>query len=105
MSPTQQQRNLDLLTITSPSKNTATSHCQFTIPFVYDLIDNLTVQGKKHHMVFVTARVHPGESPASLVCQGLCNMCGEYIRFVMCCMCFTIVSNLAIEYVIPESQQ
>lgn len=46
-----QQRNLDLLTITSPS--------------------NLTGQGKKHHMVFVTSRVHPGESPASLVCQGL----------------------------------
>jgi len=26
--------------------------------------------GKKRRMVFITARVHPGESPASLVCQG-----------------------------------
>ena len=25
---------------------------------------------KKRRMVFITARVHPGESPASLVCQG-----------------------------------
>ncbi|XP_065904328.1 cytosolic carboxypeptidase 6-like [Dysidea avara] len=47
-----QQRRLDLLTITSPS----------------NMADEA---GKKRHMVFITARVHPGESPASLVCQGL----------------------------------
>ncbi|XP_039623188.1 cytosolic carboxypeptidase 6 isoform X1 [Polypterus senegalus] len=45
-----QQRRLDLLTITSPGSLTA---------------DN------EKKLVFLTARVHPGESPASFVCQGL----------------------------------
>ncbi|XP_033101503.1 cytosolic carboxypeptidase 6-like [Anneissia japonica] len=44
-----QQRRLDLLTITNP--------------------ENLA--NASQHVVFITARVHPGESPASYVCQGL----------------------------------
>ena len=50
------------------------------------MIGNLTGQGKKRHMVFVTARVHPGESPASLVCQGLCA-CMFLSLYVRACMC------------------
>ena len=45
----QQQRRLDLLTITSPHNLNPSTPCK---------------------MVFITARVHPGESPASYVCQG-----------------------------------
>nr|XP_057929413.1 cytosolic carboxypeptidase 6 [Doryrhamphus excisus] len=45
-----QQRHLDLLTITNP--------------------DQLSPEREKK-LVFLTARVHPGESPASFVCQGL----------------------------------
>ncbi|XP_071953635.1 cytosolic carboxypeptidase 6-like [Antedon mediterranea] len=45
-----QQRRLDLLTITKP--------------------ENLA-SGVSQRVVFITARVHPGESPASYVCQGL----------------------------------
>lgn len=45
----QQERRLDLVTITHP--------------------DNLQ-EGSKKRMVFVTARVHPGETPSSFVCQG-----------------------------------
>jgi len=38
----------------------------------YCLSGNMTDEaGKKCRMVFITARVHPGESPASLVCQGV----------------------------------
>ncbi|XP_067846350.1 cytosolic carboxypeptidase 6 isoform X4 [Heptranchias perlo] len=44
-----QQRRLDLLTITNPV--------------------NLS-PGVEQKVVFITARVHPGESPASFVCQG-----------------------------------
>ncbi|XP_043555159.1 cytosolic carboxypeptidase 6 [Chiloscyllium plagiosum] len=44
-----QQRRLDLLTITNPV--------------------NLNT-GVEQKIVFITARVHPGESPASFVCQG-----------------------------------
>ena len=45
----QQQRRVDLLTISSA--------------------DN-TKRGQRQKVVFLTARVHPGESPASFVCQG-----------------------------------
>ena len=45
----QQQKRLDIVTITSPH--------------------NLR-PGSKKKMVFITARVHPGETPASYVCQG-----------------------------------
>ncbi|XP_026857100.1 cytosolic carboxypeptidase 6 isoform X2 [Electrophorus electricus] len=45
-----QQRRLDLLTITSPA--------------------NLNPEREKR-VVFLTARVHPGESPASFICQGV----------------------------------
>ncbi|KAI6650634.1 hypothetical protein LOD99_7684 [Oopsacas minuta] len=44
-----QQRSTHILTISSPS--------------------NLTATGQS--IVFITSRVHPGESPASFVCQGL----------------------------------
>ena len=47
---TQQQRHLHLLTITHPQ--------------------NLEPSARAK-MVFITARVHPGESPSSFVCQGL----------------------------------
>ncbi|XP_064386346.1 cytosolic carboxypeptidase 6-like isoform X2 [Halichondria panicea] len=47
---TVQQRPLDLLTITHPRNLDPSSRAR---------------------MVFITARVHPGESPASYVCQGL----------------------------------
>ena len=46
----QQQRRLDLLTITSPKNLEPGTRCK---------------------MVFITARVHPGESPSSYVCQGI----------------------------------
>jgi hypothetical protein len=47
----QQQRRLDLLTITHP--------------------ENLyPPEGQKQKMVFITSRVHPGETPSSFVCQG-----------------------------------
>lgn len=45
-----QQRNIDLLTITAPK--------------------NLNPDIKRH-VVFLTARIHPGETPASYVCHGL----------------------------------
>lgn len=45
----QQQRRLDLLTITDPSN---------------------VEDGVEQRVVFFTARVHPGESPASYICQG-----------------------------------
>ncbi|KAL5486391.1 hypothetical protein EMCRGX_G018861 [Ephydatia muelleri] len=45
-----QQRRVDLLTITSPHNMEPTA---------------------TPRVVFITARVHPGESPASFVCQGL----------------------------------
>ncbi|XP_035108867.3 cytosolic carboxypeptidase 6 isoform X17 [Callithrix jacchus] len=45
-----QQRQLDLLTITSP--------------------DNLR-EGAERKVVFITGRVHPGETPSSFVCQGI----------------------------------
>ncbi|KAL3868699.1 hypothetical protein ACJMK2_041476 [Sinanodonta woodiana] len=47
---TVQQRRLDMITITHP--------------------DNL-LPGEAKRIVFITARVHPGETPASFVCQGL----------------------------------
>ncbi|XP_016151530.1 cytosolic carboxypeptidase 6-like [Sinocyclocheilus grahami] len=45
-----QQRRLDLLTITNPA------HLN---------------QEREKRVVFLTARVHPGESPASFICQGV----------------------------------
>jgi len=50
MNCVQQLRRVDLLTITHPR--------------------NLD-PGARAKMVFITARVHPGETPASYVCQGL----------------------------------
>eukprot|EP00698_Gefionella_okellyi_P002295 TRINITY_DN12107_c0_g1_i1.p1 TRINITY_DN12107_c0_g1~~TRINITY_DN12107_c0_g1_i1.p1 ORF type:complete len:435 (-),score=66.82 TRINITY_DN12107_c0_g1_i1:93-1397(-) len=46
-----QNRRVDLLTITSPR--------------------NLVSDGRKKRMVFFSARVHPGETPASFVMQGI----------------------------------
>ncbi|XP_025110591.1 cytosolic carboxypeptidase 6-like isoform X2 [Pomacea canaliculata] len=49
---TVQQRRLDLLTITHP--------------------DNLyPPEGEKQKIIYITARVHPGETPSSFVCQGV----------------------------------
>ncbi|KAK7101062.1 cytosolic carboxypeptidase 6-like [Littorina saxatilis] len=49
---TVQQRRLDMLTITHP--------------------DNLyPPEGEKQKIVYITARVHPGETPSSFVCQGV----------------------------------
>ncbi|KAF6030990.1 AGBL4 [Bugula neritina] len=45
-----QQRRIDLLTITSAEN---------------------TRRNQKQRVVFITGRVHPGESPASFVCQGM----------------------------------
>ncbi|KXJ27532.1 Cytosolic carboxypeptidase 6 [Exaiptasia diaphana] len=47
---TVQQRRLDLLTITNPENNKAKI---------------------RKRVVFITARIHPGETPSSYVCQGL----------------------------------
>ena len=49
LTSTVQQRRLDLLTITAP--------------------DNLT-EGRRQKVIFVTGRVHPGESPSSHIVQG-----------------------------------
>ncbi|KAK4475858.1 hypothetical protein MN116_001107, partial [Schistosoma mekongi] len=46
----QQHRRLDLITITNPK--------------------NHNKKLKKNRIVFITARVHPGETPSSYVCQG-----------------------------------
>jgi hypothetical protein len=46
----QQQRRLDVLTITSPG--------------------NMNPGNKRQRVVVILSRVHPGESPASFVCQG-----------------------------------
>ncbi|GFG35265.1 hypothetical protein Cfor_02497, partial [Coptotermes formosanus] len=46
----QQQRRLDLLTITSPS--------------------NMKPGNKKPRVVVILSRIHPGESPTSFICQG-----------------------------------
>jgi murein tripeptide amidase MpaA len=53
-----QQRRLDLVTITSPKNLTSEEKCK---------------------VVFVTARVHPGETPSSYVCQGMMDylVCNE----------------------------
>ena len=48
---TVQHRKLDLLTITSPQP--------------------LNDRGQSKKVIFITARVHPGESPASFMCHGL----------------------------------
>ncbi|KAG5444260.1 Cytosolic carboxypeptidase 6, variant 2 [Clonorchis sinensis] len=48
---TLQQRRIDLLTITHPKNLQEAS-------------------GRKQRIIFVTARVHPGETPSSYVCQG-----------------------------------
>lgn len=45
----QQQRRLDLLTITSPQN---------------------MIKEKRQKVIFVTGRVHPGESPSSHIVQG-----------------------------------
>ena len=49
---TVQHRRLDLLTIT----------------------DNTTSSSKKKKIVFITARVHPGETPAQYICQGIIDL-------------------------------
>nr|CAD7456842.1 unnamed protein product [Timema tahoe] len=51
LATTVQQRRLDLVTITHPN--------------------NMTLGSKKQHVVVILSRIHPGESPASYVCQGL----------------------------------
>ncbi|XP_063220353.1 cytosolic carboxypeptidase 6 [Bacillus rossius redtenbacheri] len=48
---TVQQRRLDVVTVTHPS--------------------NMKLDGRKQHVVVLLGRIHPGESPASFVCQGL----------------------------------
>nr|CAD7194974.1 unnamed protein product [Timema douglasi] len=51
LATTVQQRRLDLVTITHPN--------------------NMPLGSKKQHVVVILSRIHPGESPASYVCQGL----------------------------------
>ena len=51
----QQQRRLDLLTIRDPELKQPPN----------------STSDKKRKIVIITARVHPGETPSSYVCQGL----------------------------------
>eukprot|EP00039_Didymoeca_costata_P024826 m.11606 g.11606 ORF g.11606 m.11606 type:complete len:462 (+) comp4488_c0_seq2:346-1731(+) len=57
--PTIQQRRLDMLTITDPVN--------------IDLDADNNNRERPIDVVFITARVHPGETPASLMCEGLIN--------------------------------
>jgi hypothetical protein len=58
----QQQRRLDLITITHP--------------------DNLYPEESKR-IVFVSSRVHPGETPASFVCQGMVHLSAMLLKAVI----------------------
>ena len=94
----QQQRRVDLLTITSPSEkqhifwvfvlflyislilfsilhsftlsHSPSSFSFLSLPLYLFIFSENLAPGAKTKMVFITSRIHPGESPSSYVCQG-----------------------------------
>ena len=69
----QQERSLDLLTITDPGMLV----CMYVHRYMYVcmyvcmiILDNLVSDVRKK-IIFITSRIHPGETPSSYVCRGI----------------------------------
>eukprot|EP00062_Callorhinchus_milii_P017903 gi/632970806/ref/XP_007901852.1/ PREDICTED: cytosolic carboxypeptidase 6 isoform X3 [Callorhinchus milii] len=67
-----QHRRLDLLTITNPGKGLKRTNDSMVFRGIRESQTEANLSpGAEQKVVFITARVHPGETPASYVCQGV----------------------------------